>query len=155
MGISRNQNDRSARAANYLRELARMRVKFKEFISFGSMKKPLELQGNIPTITFSTVVTDSGGDVSIPAIQTSTWSDGESILVTFVNGKVPKNLNESITFSFDFDSNIYGINQAISIKEVTETTEGAYEAIENQFTKELTLDSYDVRAFVITPTALL
>ena len=154
MGLALNQNARGARAAQYLKRLARMRVKLKNFFSFGEMLKPLTLSGDIPTISF--IPGGLGEDenspaVEIPAIQTSTWHDGNSILLSFINGKVPENAGETISFSFDFDSSLYGINEAISIKEVNATSENDYTAVPNQFHKDVTLVPYEVKAFVITP----
>jgi len=150
-GVAVNQNARSARAAQYLRRLARMRTKLVNFTSFGEMKRPLSLSGTIPMMTFPAY----GGTsmVETPAIQTSTWSDGESIMVLFVNGKVPQKKDESITFNFNFDTSIYGIDEAVSIREITESSDGAYKEISNQFNKEVTLTSYDVKAFIITPSS--
>jgi|GEM_PF-1680381 len=153
MGIARNQNERSARAGSYLRKLARLRYKLRDFFSFGTMKKPLKLKGDIPTMMFlaSSTADKNMGEIIIPAIQTSAWSDGTSILITFVNGKVPTQPNESIAFSFDFDAKAYGLDGDIKIKEVTETTDGEYEAISSKFTKDITLGSYETKLFVVTP----
>ena len=148
-----NQGDRRVRAANYLRRLARVHSKLKDYFSFGEMKKPLNLHGNIPTIMFDATKRNAGinmGKVVIPAIQTSTWSNGESIVVTVVNGKVPETADESITFSFDFDASRYGLNGTIKIKEITENSDGTYQNIASQFTKTVTLRSYEVKVFVIT-----
>ena len=148
-GVAVHQNARSARAAQYLRRLARMRRKLVHFTSFGEMKRPLALSDTIPMMRF----TAFGGTsmVETPAIQTSTWSDGESIMVLFVNGKVPQLEGERITFDFDFDTSLYGIDEAVSIQEITESLDGPYAEIENQFHKEVTLSSYEVKAFIITP----
>ena len=150
MTIVMHPNARKQRAAEYLRRLARMRFKLKDFLSFGEMKKPLALKGDIPNISFSGT-SEAKGTVTIPAIQTSTWSDGESIVVTVINAKVPDGNSRPIVFSFDFDATTYGMSGAIQIKEITESSDSNYEAITPQFTKQVTLESYEVKAFIITP----
>jgi len=152
--VNNLNNSRKKRAVNYLRRLARLRYKLKAFFSFGEMKKPLVLKGNIPNITFEATKRNKSinrGYVTIPAIQTSTWSDKKSIVISFVNGKVPQVDNESITFSFDFDANSYGLNGDIQIKEITENKDGEYQDITPQFTKIVTLKSYEAKAFIISP----
>ncbi len=144
----RKDSQRTLRAANYLKQLARLRVKFKEFLSFGQMQKPLKIDGDIPTVEFTaSKLNGYKKGIKIPAIQTSTWSNGKNILVTFINAK-----SEDITFSFDFDSKTYGINESISIKEVTQNNDGTYENISNQFTKTVTLKGQDGVGFIVTPS---
>jgi hypothetical protein len=159
MGISWNQNERSARAANYLRQLARLRYKHRAFFSFGEMKKPLKLKGDIPTTSFYdqqwsdkwTKEEEIEHTVTIPALQTSAWSDSKNILLTFVNGKTRERADDMIKFSFDFNAKDYGLTGEINIKEVTQESEGEYQAISSQFTKELTLKSYEATTFIVAP----
>jgi len=152
--VNNLENSRKERAATYLRRLARLRYKLKAFFSFGTMKKPLALKGDIPNITFE-AASKTGPvnerNVTTPAIQTSTWSDGERIVVSFVNGKVPQVADESITFSFDFDANTYGLGREIQIKEITENEDGEYQDTASQFTKTVTLKSYEAKAFIVSP----
>ena len=145
-----DQNARSLRAGAYIKRLARLRVKHKAFFSFGEMKKPLVLTGTIPTIEFLSSKRNAYAPYDAPAILTSTWSDGESILVSFINAKVPEEEGESITFGFDFDASVYGMD-GIRIKEVTESSDGAYTNVANTFHKDVTLNSYDARVFIISP----
>ena len=144
------QNERSQRARAYMKKLARLRVMHKAFFSFGEMKKPLTLTGDIPTIESLASKRNAFQPVVMPAISTSTWSDGTNILVSFVNAKVPQVADESITFGFDFDASIYGMDN-IRIKEVTEDVNGAYTDVNNQFHRDVTLSSYDAKVFVISP----
>jgi len=39
----------------------------------------------------------------------------------------------------------------IRIKEVTESSDGAYTNVANTFHKDVTLNSYDARVFIISP----
>ena len=131
-----------------------MHYKLKSFFSFGEMKKPLTLQGNIPDITFEATKRNkfiNKGNVTISAIQTSTWSDKKSIVVSFVNGKVPQVADESITFSFNFNASTYGLKGDIQMKEITENNDGEYQDITSPFTKTITLKSYEAKAFIISP----
>ena len=154
MGLVSSTHPRTQRAASFVRNLGRLRVKLKSFISYGRMLKPLALYGNIPQVTFMphTYPGIYQDPVVIPAIQTSTWTDGEAVALIFVNAKVPENENDSITFSFDVNASQYGIEgDVVKIKEVTQESNSSDENIAAVFTKSVTLKSYESKVFVITP----
>lgn len=150
-----SQHPRSRRAAKFIRGLGRIKAKLKDYITFGRMLRPVALNGNIPSVSFppNSHPATFQEEVVTSAIQTSTWTDGERIAVFFVNGKVPDHAGDNISFSFDFDATKYGIQtNSVMIKEITEDSDGQNDVVNNSFTKSVTLDSYEVKAFIITPT---
>jgi len=153
MGLVSNTHERTRRAATFVRKLGRLRVKLKEFISFGRMLKPLELNGDIPNVTFSPYGFPGTyqEDVVIPAVQTSVWNDGNDIALIFVNGKVPTSEDDNVSFYFDFNASQYGIEgDVIKIREITENNETTDEDIAANFTKNITLKSYDAKVFILS-----
>jgi len=43
------------------------------------------------------------------------------------------------------------LNRGIKIKKITENEDGKYQDISSQFTKIVTLKSYEAKAFIISP----
>jgi hypothetical protein len=146
-------SDRARRAAVFAKKLAQLRVRLKDFFSFGRMLKPLQITGDIPTVTFPAHRYPNRYQESVvtSAIQTSTWSDGENVMIMFVNGKAPDQAGD-VSFSFTFDSTKYGIDSpSIKIKEITEVKDESYQSIGKTFTKNVTLGSADAKIYIISP----
>lgn len=155
MGLVSSTHERSRRAAAYIRQLGRLRSKLKDFMSFGQMLRPLRLKGNIPTLSFAPYTYPNlyQQDVSISAIQSSVWTDGTKIALFFVNGKVPETTDEKISFSFDFNASAYGLEgESLTIKTITEDQDGPESTIDSNFTKELTLGSYQAITLILNAT---
>ena len=117
------------------------------------MLKPLQITGDIPTVTFPAHRFPNRYQESVvtSAIQTSTWSDGENVMIMFVNGKAPDQAGD-VSFSFTFDSTKYGIDSpSIKIKEITEVKDESYQSIGKTFTKNVTLGSADAKIYIISP----
>lgn len=154
MGLVSNTHERTRRAASFVRNLGRLRVKLRDFISYGRMLKPLALGADIPDVSFMphTFPGIYQEDVILPAIQTSTWTDGDAIALIFVNAKVPESEDDNITFSFDFNASNYAIeDDIVKIREITQDSNTSDEDISAIFTKNITLKSYEAKVFVITP----
>ncbi len=148
MGLVSSKHKRSIKAAKFVRKLGRIRSKLKDYISFGRMLKPLEIIGNIPTITFPPynypkIYQD---DVVMSSIQTSTWTDGNSIAIIFINAKI----DESVNFSFDFNTFNYDfLGKSIKIKEISENNDGRYKTIQKKFSKDINLKALGSKVFII------
>lgn len=145
-------------ASNYVRNLGRMRYKLRDFMSYGEMKRPIEITGTIPNMSYQ--VLDWGGaqnvvDVVEPAIQKSVWKSGDSVVIVFVNAEMPNTPNgegTDINFSFDFVGRDYGLLGDLTIQEITPTNDGDINPIENNFTQNVTLSSLQQVAYIITST---
>ena len=156
MGLVSSTHERSRRAADFVRELGRLRTALTDFFSFGRMLKPLPLAGSIPNVSFApyTYPAIYQETVVLPAVQTSVWTNQEenAVALVFVNGKVPQREDDNITFSFDFNGALYGMDgDHVMMKEVTQSGSTDSEMISSVFTKTVTLPSYGVKVFVITP----
>jgi hypothetical protein len=134
-------------ATNYVRKLARLREKLKDYISFGEMKRSLQLGGAIPETTIRRKNYD-GTVVStkISVIQTGTWSteDKRSVAIVFINAQVPG--SAPISFSPNFNAEQYGLHGNLSVKRVTEDGEKGL----GNFPAQVTLDAADAVAYIIT-----
>ncbi len=145
-------------AAQYVRRLGKMRYKLRQFMSHGKMLHSINLKGEIPNISYP--VYDSGlkKDVVTPAIQHSVWRHGDSIIIAFVNGKIPPTANvidDSLSFSFDFDGSKYGMSGALAVTEWTDTSQGVTHYLPNSFHQKVQIRSISPKAFLIRPAALL
>ena len=140
---------RKDRAATYIKKLAFMREKLKNYIALGTMKKPLILKGNIPTITVPGTQTHHG-TIQLSAIQNGVWKKGKSVVIVFINGNKPDLHAEPINFQFTFDGAKYGLSNNLSIQEVTATSSRSLGAVANKFTKSVTLESADIKGYILT-----
>ena len=145
--VAAKDRARKDRAATYIKKLAFMREKLKNFISFGEMQKPLILTGNIADIT---VPSTKHGSIKLSAIQNGIWKKEDSIVVVFINGNKPDLNAPAINFKFSFDGSKYGLSNSFSIKEITPTTNKSLGVVENSFTKDVSLESADIKAYILT-----
>jgi hypothetical protein len=143
-------NRRTAKAANFLKKLASLHLKYKDFFSFGEMVRPLVLEGKIPELIFRTIgANGEWEDVHQPAIQSSVYKSGEKVLLLFVNGTVSEKNDSKIDFSFSFDARKYGLKVPLEMKEISEDGEGGFESVLNPFCKEIVLKEREVRAYLV------
>jgi len=128
-------------------------------ISYGEMRKPLLLSGNIPDLTYH--VYDWGGhrgyvDVTYPAVQNSVWQNGDSVVVSFINASlpdVPNVIDDSLSVSFDFKGSDYGLTGALAVTEITESSEGPTIYMPNSFTQNANIRSITPKAYLIRPAS--
>lgn len=145
-----------AMASSYVRNLGRMRYKLRDFMSYGEMKRPIDITGAIPDMSYE--IFDWGGERSAvnivePAIQKSVWQSGNRVVVVFVNAEmpnVPNGVGTDINFSFNFVGSDYGLGGDLTIQEITPTTDGAITPIGNSFTQDVTLSSLQQVAYIIS-----
>jgi len=143
------KGSRKEKAASYVKSLAIMREKLKSYISYGEMKKPLTISGNIPTIDVPRATKFE--PFSIKAIQTGIWKrDDGSILVVFVNANTPDKSPSSIKFSFDFKADEYGLSGDLKIREIKPYSQRTLPSVSNHFTREVELQSAGVVAYIIS-----
>lgn len=160
--IGPNATPQKQMAANYTRSLGRMRYKLRNFMSYGEMKRPLKINGNIPNITYDVI--DWGGSRGIititnPAIRKTVWQNKNEVIVLFANGRIQSPIGVeggNIDFSFDFNKEDYGLVGNLTIQEITPTAEGAIEnASGNTFPKDVSLANLGLVAYKITGEGVL
>ena len=141
--------DTRQRALAYVRKLATLRHKLREFVAYGQMQKPLELPGAIPALTIPK--TGHTPSITISAIQSSVWKNsGNKLALVFVNARTPDSGEDPISFTLDFDGAKYGLTGSLSLTEVTETTTEELGEFPTRFNREITLPSADVKGYIIS-----
>ncbi len=159
LAINPDANPNKSMASHFVKRLSRMRYKLRDFLSYGTMKKPLSLSGKIPDLTYH--VWDWGGhqgyvDVNYPAVQNSVWQHGDSVVVSLINASLPDEPNvidDSLTVSFSFDGSRYGMDGALAVNEITENGNGPVFFTENTFTLEVNIPSITPKAYLIRPAS--
>ena len=133
-------------ARPFVRQTAIMRYKLRDFLSFGSMQRPLELSGRIPKIVSTWKDYGQATKVSIPAIQSSVYKDkaGKQIALIFANAS----LTETVDFSFDFNAGNYGLAGKIMMKKISELKDGEGEIVDNSSVHNLSLKPLQIVALV-------
>ena len=136
-------------AAPFMKKIATMRYKLKDFLAFGEMLRPITVTGSIPTITSSWTDGGTPVDVTISAIQSSVYrhQNSNSVALIFANASITDTLN----FSFDFNGSQYGFPGQVYIQEITETSDGTPQLTGNTFTKTVSLGNLDSVAYIVTP----
>jgi len=159
LSIYPDSSPKKSMASHFVKRLSRMRYKLRDFISYGEMKKPLELSGDIPTLTYH--VKDWGGhrgyvDVTYPAVQGSVWQNGDSVVVSLINASLPDVVNvidDSLSVTFNFNGADYGISGALAVTEINETSEGRTFYVGNSFTQNVNIKSITPKAYLIRPAS--
>ncbi len=136
-------------AAPFVKKIATMRYKLKDFLAFGEMLRPLTFTGSIPTITSSWTDYGTPVDVAISAIQSSVYrhQNNSSVALIFANASI----TDTLDFSFDFNGSQYGFPGQVYIQKITETSDGTPQLTSNAFTKTVSLGNLDSVAYIITP----
>ncbi len=134
-------------ARPFLRKIARLRSKLRNFLAFGTMLEPLALQGTLPRI--SSTWTDYGGvpvTVTVDAIQTGVYrsAGGGEIAVLLVNSS----MTDTLEFAFDFPGGRYGCGAGSRVREVRENRESIPEKTTPPFTRSLRLQPMDAVAYI-------
>ncbi len=161
LAINPSANADKFMAANFVKSLSQMRYKLRDFMSYGSMKRPivphaLPTGSNIPTITYD--VYDWGGhhgltSVTNSAIQGSVWQNDNEVVVVFVNGRIQSpagTVGGNIRFEYDFDPSDYGLTGNLTIQEISPTADGTVMPVDvNTFPKEVNLQNLELVAYKI------
>ncbi len=134
-------------AAPFVRQLATLRFKLRDFLSFGRLKKPLRLDGNIPDITSTWYDFGKPVEVTVSAIQTGTFQNKEknAVALVFINASITDN----IAFDFDFNGELYGLSGELTLQELSENSLATPLPVNNSFRHSTTLPPLAVSAFII------
>jgi len=145
----------SARSAYlFVKKIANLRYKLTDYMSFGEMLKPVDIdRSGIPTITSTWI--DYGTDipVTISALQSSFWKnkDETKVAVVFANASMSQTLN----FTFDFDGNAHGVYGKLQVQKITANSNGSIKTEENSFSKNVSIPPMEVMAYIIEPDSML
>jgi len=157
LAINPSQNSEKLMAANYVKALGRLRYKLRYFMSYGEMKRPLTLTGNIPDISYT--VMDWGGcrctdTISNPAIRNSVWQNDSAVVLVFSNARIQSPAGVpggNINFTFDFDPADYGLQGPLTIQKITPDFDDSIITINNApFQKNVSLPNLNLVAYKIT-----
>ena len=135
-------------ARPFIKQLATMRFKLREFLSFGSMLRPIKLNGNIPKIVSGWSDFGTPVQVSISAIQSSVYKNkaGDKIALIFSNASMQKRID----FSFTFDAAKYGLSGKLVMYKESELKDSK-EALVNNFSEQhISLEPLETLALVFT-----
>jgi len=115
--------DTEAEARDYVTKLVHTRYKFRDFLSYGSMQKPMLIKRGIPTIVSWWRDYGAYHSVSKKAVQHSIYrsSDGKKIAFFFVNASRTK----SVDFAFNYDPKHYGLAKEGKLNKYTINVDGA------------------------------
>ena len=115
--------------------------------------RPLELSG-IPEITTTWTSTYDGDlEVTIPAVETSTWMTDEAgrkaVVLLFVNAS----MTDTLSFDFDFDAAEYGLAGQLYLQEIDDLTEGPVGSTPSVFTRNVTLAPMGAVTFMVSTSS--
>jgi len=151
--IALNQNnmtDERRQALEFVRDLGRMRYRLHPFMSFGRFRRPLQLDGTIPQVSFT--MNDRGNiiNVSEPAIQHSVWQQGDSICVYFINIRryEPSSTPGTVNFSFRIDPAAYGMDDFTEMYVITPSGQSPPQNINTDAPIQVSLNDLEMKAYV-------
>jgi len=109
--------DTQAEARDYVTKLVHTRYKFRDFLSYGSIQRPMPISGNVPSITSWWRDYGTYHRVTKKAIQHSIYrsGDGQKTAFFFVNAS----RDQTIDFSFQCDPTNYGFAQSAGLHKYT------------------------------------
>ena len=133
-------------ARPWLKQLATMRYKLRDFLAFGSLQRPLDLNQSIPKIVSTWQSHGRPIEVSISAIQSGVYKnkDNNAIAIIFANAS----MSQKIDFSFNFNASDYGFAAPLKLKTIGINDEEE-EIVAGKFTKNLSLEPLTVLAYII------
>ncbi len=145
--FAHDQNATTARP--YIVDLAVMRHKLRNFMSFGTLLKPFTVNGTIPDITSDWG--GSAGSVTVSALQKNVYRNntGDSIAFIFSNAS----MTDALNFDFDFDGNTYGFTGDITVQKITPATNHPVEIHANSYTQNVHVDALETIAYLITESS--
>ncbi len=147
LGLSSNLSTPERIASrNYLRELARLRFKLREFMSFGTMLKPILDVSGRPTITSTWI-----GTVTVSALQQSIWKnkDDDKLLIIFANGSTTTTLDNVV---IDILGTEYGLSGDLSVQRIREENNDNAVTEPNHFVRTISLAPKELYCIVIEST---
>ncbi len=142
--FAHDQNAATARP--YIIDLAVMRHKLRNFMSFGTLLKPFTVNGVIPDITSDWGGT--AGNVTVSALQKNVYKNktGDSIAFVFSNAS----MTDALDFDFDFDGNTYGFTGDVTFQKISPAGSFPVETHANSYTQNVHIDALETIAYLIT-----
>ena len=151
LGLPSNLNTpERTTSMEYLRELATLRFKLREFMSFGTMLKPLLDVSGRPTITTNWSVRYVNM-ITISALQQSIWKnkDDDKVLITFANASTTATLNN---VTIDIQGSTYGLAGNLSVQRIREGNNDNAVTEPNHFVRTISLAPEEVYCIVLEST---
>ncbi len=142
--FAHDQNATTARP--YIVDLAVMRHKLKNFMSFGTLLKPFAVNGNIPNITSDWG--GSAGSVTVSALQKNVYRNktGDSIAFVFSNAS----MTNALDFDFDIIGTNYGFDGTLDVQLITQTNNGAAQNHPNIYTQNVHIAPMTSIAYLVS-----
>jgi len=136
----------------FVKQIATMRHKLKSFVSFGRMLKPLKINKTISDITSTWYDYGKPVEVTISALQSSTWKNkqNDKVAVIFANAS----MKETLQFPFEFEGSLYELDGKLKVQKIIESNNKDFTEEENSFSKKVLLAPMQIIAFVISQDSL-
>ncbi len=136
-------------ARAYVRKLAKLRYKLREYMSFGKMLKPLIDVSGMGTITSDWLPGEQVRNVTVSVLQQSFWENsvGNKEVIIFTNASKTETLN----FTLNYSGTAHGLTGNLKIQKVTAETDDAIVNESNSFTRNITLNPLEEEAYIIDP----
>jgi len=143
--LDNNLNEEPARA--YIRKLANLRYKLREYMSFGKLLKPLIDVSGMGTITSDWLPGEQVRNVTVSVLQQSFWenSAGNKQVIIFTNASKTETLN----FTLNYVGTAHGLTGDLLVQQVKAETEGAIVSESNSFTRNITLEPLEEEAYIV------
>ena len=138
-------------ARPFVKNIAAMHYKMRDFLAFGHLQKPLAIAGNIPDITSTWYDYGVAVNVTISAIQSGVYKHraDNSVAVIMVNAS----MTNSIDCSFSFVGANYGMHGNLNVKAVTEDSNGVVVSNQNSFVQSVQLAPMQTVAYIMNERA--
>jgi len=133
-------------ARPYIVNLAVMRHKLRNFMSYGTMLKPFEVTGVIPDITSNWG--GNAGDVTVSALQKNVFINKthDTLAFVFSNASMTDNLN----FTFDVNGTDYGFTGTLDVQLITQSNNGVVQNQPNTFTQSVSIAPMTGIAYLVS-----
>ncbi len=137
----------AATARPFVQNIVKMRYRLRNYLSYGRLLHPLDLQGNIPEIQTVWYEGDIPVNVRIKAVQNGVFAaeNNRSIVILLVNAS----MTEEYDFSFNFNGSSYGFTGDLYLREVSPDSMGTVQSRQNSFTQNVHLEPLETKAYEI------
>ncbi|NPA45654.1 MAG: T9SS type A sorting domain-containing protein [Chlorobi bacterium] len=151
-----NMTAERRQALEYVRDLGRMRYRLRNFMSFGRFLRPLNLQGAVPTVSFTMWDRGTARDTTAPAVQHSIWQSGDSVCVYLTNIRRydPAGSPAAVDFSFRFEAGRYALAYPVEMYVMTPTGESRRTVLNADSDIQVSLNDLETKAYIFKGNAL-